>query len=271
MERNEIPAGRDGIDARGLLPESAGIHDVGGKRLVGLVFGGREIQWDVGLLEGADLVVAGIFGIGFVLGSVDQVEVEAVLPFADHDGFPRERDLGVGGVAEVGHEDALPYGGALGVLHVLNVEDFLGESFIKNAGLNLEGNLGAFEAVFEVSESGLSAGRDVEAIEERKDPCGHDEERKGAEESPDAHAAGTHGGDFAVGGETAETDKDSDQHAHGQRVGEGQGNGEKEDFGDAGQGSAGADDEFEDASEVAGEEDKGEDRRADQRVRRHFA
>ena len=108
-------------------------------------------------------------------------------------------------------------------------------------------------------------------MHEGEEPGADHEKRKRTQEAPDTHATGAHGGDFAIGGETAQADQDSDQHAHRQRVGEGERDGEKENLGDAGQRSAGADDEFEDASEVAREQDEGEDRRADQGVRGHFA
>ena len=271
MKCDEIPARRDGIDAAGLLPEGRGVHHVGGKRFVGLVFAGGQIERDVGLLEGGDLVVTGVFGVGLVSGTVDQVQVQAVLAFADHDGFLGERDLGIGGIAQIGHEHALPHGGTLGALHVLHVEDDFGESFVEHSRLDFEGNLRTFQAVFEMTESGLGSRGDVESVDKSHEPCGDDEEGKGAKEAPDAHAAGAHGGDFTVGGETAEADQDADQHAHGKRVGEGERDGEEENFGDAGQGSAGADHEFENASQIASEQDEGEDRRADQRVRRHFA
>ena len=155
--------------------------------------------------------------------------------------------------------------------HVLHVENFLGESFVENSGLDFEGNLRTFEAVFEVAERGLGAGRDVEAVDHGDEPGGENEKGECAEEAPDAHAAGAHGGDLAVGGEAAEADEDPDQARSWERVGEGERDGEKENFGDAGEWGAGADYEFEDATEVAGEEDEGEDGHADQCVSRHFA
>ena len=215
--------------------------------------------------------MTGVFRVGLVSGTVDQVQVEAVLAFADDDALLGERDLGIGGVAEIGHEHALPHSGSLGALDVLHIEDDLGESFVEDARLDLEGNLGTFEAIFEMSKSGLGSRGDVESVEKSHEPGGDDEEGKGAKKGPYTHAAGAHGGDFTVGGETAETDQDAEQHAHGKRVGEGERDGEEENFRDAGQRSAGADDEFENASEIASEQDEGEDRRADQRVRSHFA
>ena len=41
-------------------------------------------------------------------GAVDQVQVQTVRAFADDDSFFRQRDLGIGGVGQVGHEYALP-------------------------------------------------------------------------------------------------------------------------------------------------------------------
>ena len=135
----------------GLLPERPGVHDVGRERFVGLVLGRGKVQRYVGLLEGGNLVVAFVSGIGLVFGSVDEVEVETVLSFADHHGFPGQGDFWVGGVGEVGHEYALPHGGALRGFYVLYVQNLLGKSFIKNSRLNFERNLRTFEAVFEVS------------------------------------------------------------------------------------------------------------------------
>jgi hypothetical protein len=215
--------------------------------------------------------VACVLGVGHVFGAVDQVQVQAVLTFADDDRFLGQGDRWVGGVAQVRHEDTLPNGCALGRLHVLHIENFFGESFVENSRLDFEGDLRTFEAVFEVAERGLGAGRDVEAVHHGHEPGGDDKDRERAQESPDSHAAGAHGGDFAVGGEAAEADQDSQKHAHGQRVGERERHGEEENLGDAGQGSAGTDNQFEDASQVAGEQDKGKDRHADERERRHFA
>ncbi len=97
--------------------------------------------------------MAGVLGIGLVLGAVDQVQVQAVLTFADHDGFLGQGDFRIGGVAQVGHEDALPHGRALGALYVLYIENFFGKSFVENPGLDFEGDLRAFEAVFEMARA----------------------------------------------------------------------------------------------------------------------
>ena len=44
MKGDEIPAGGNGIDAMGLLPERARIHHVGGERFVGLVLGRGKVE-----------------------------------------------------------------------------------------------------------------------------------------------------------------------------------------------------------------------------------
>ena len=69
----------------------------------------------------------------------------------------------------------------------------------------------------------------------------------------------------------AESNQDADQDAHWNGVSQGDRDGVEEDFDDAGQWRAVADHEFEDASEVAGEENEGKDGGADQRVGDHFS
>ena len=114
-------------------------------------------------------------------------------------------------------------------------------------------------------------GSEIDAVAEREEPGHDDENRNDAEEGPDAEAAGAHGGDFAVGGEAAEADEDSDQHAHRNGVSEGDGDGIEEDFGDAGERGAVADDEFENAAEIAGEKNESKDGGADERVGDDFS
>ncbi len=107
-------------------------------------------------------------------GTVDQVQVETILAFADDDAFFGERDAGIGGVSEVGHEDAFPQGRPLRILHVLHVEDDFGESFIEDARLNLERNLGALEPIFEVAKCCERSRGDVQAVGQRQEPGGDD-------------------------------------------------------------------------------------------------
>ena len=83
----------------------------------------------------------GIFGIGFMLGTVDQMEVQAVGAFADDHAFLCQGDFRVGGLGEVGHEDVFPDGGPLGTFHILNVQNVLRKSFVENARLYFERDL----------------------------------------------------------------------------------------------------------------------------------
>src|SRR5208337_1451384 len=88
---------------------------------------------------------------------------------------------------------------------------------------------------------------------------------------PYAQAAGAHGGDFAVRGQTAESDEDADKHAHGNGVGERAWDGEKKHLCYAGQWGAVAHHQFEDKVESAGEKNKSENRRANQGVGDDFS
>src|ERR1700722_17433019 len=170
------------------------------------------------------------------------MQVQTILTFADYDPFPGESDFGIGSVTEIGHEQAFPHGRALSALHVLNVENFSGESLVENSRLDFEGDLRAFEAVFQMAERGLGPWGDVEAVEEGEEPRGSNKNRERTEEAPHAHATGAHGGNFAVGSQTAESNQDSEQDAHGERIGQGERDGKEKNLGDARQGSAGADD-----------------------------
>src|SRR6201993_2038420 len=186
----------------------------------------------------------GVPVIGLMLRTVDQVQMKTVGCLADDDSLFRQSDARVRSVGEIGHEYALPDGGSLGVLDVLDVDHDLRKSFIENAWLDLERNLRAFQAIFEAAQSRLSFGRDVDAIAQREQPGAEDEDREDSQETPYPHAAGAHSSDFAVGGETAQANQDSDQNTHGQRVGEGERDGVGEDFEHAWERSAGTDDEF---------------------------
>src|ERR1700686_3059420 len=109
------------------------------------------------------------------------MQVQTILTFADYDPFPGESDFGIGGVAKIGHEQALPHGRALSALHVLHVENFSGESLVENSWLDFEGDLRAFEAVFQMAEGGLGAGGDVEAVKDCQKPRGSDKNRERGE------------------------------------------------------------------------------------------
>ena len=199
-----------------------------------LVLGRGQVDGNVSLLEGRDLIMIGLLGIGLVARAVNQMQVEAVFAFADHDAFFGQGHAWIGGIGDVGQEDALPHGGPLRAVHVLHVEDGLGEAFVENSRTDFEGDLRAFEAIFEMCQRGLRTWGEVESVEQREQPGADDEDGEDAQESPDAEAAGAHGGDFTVGREAAEADQDADQHAHWNGVGERERHGEKENLCNAG-------------------------------------
>ena len=203
--------------------------------------------------------------------SVAQMQVQAVAFFGNQNAFAGQRDAGAEGIGDIGKKDAFPDCGSLGAVHVLHVEHEFGKAFVEDTGLDFKGNLRALESIFEPGQRGLRSWREISAVDEREQPCGDNENGEDAKKGPHAQPAGAHGGDLAVGGEAAQSDENADQHAHRKRVGEGDWHGVEENFGDAGQRSAGADDEFEDASQIASEQNEGEDGGADEGVRDNFA
>ncbi len=102
-----------------------------------------------------------IFRVGFVRGAIDQMQVQSVGTFTDDDAFPGQRDARIGGVGKIGHEDAFPYGGSLGILDVLHVDNDLGKPFVENARLDFKGHLGSFESIFQMPERGLGSRRKI--------------------------------------------------------------------------------------------------------------
>ena len=113
-------------------------------------------------------------------------------------------------------------------------------------------------------------GRQHNAVQQAQAPGCNGKDGDGADEHGHAHAAGADGGDFAVGSQTAQSDEDADEHAHGQRDGEGRRQGIEKDFGNTGQWRAVADDELQQPSQVAHKDNEGEQRHAQQGVRGDF-
>jgi len=162
------------------------------------------------------------------------MQVQAVLTLGDHNTFVGQRYAGIGGIGDIGEKHSLPNRRALGGVYVLHIEHNLREAFVEHAGLHFERSLRAFELVLEASQGSHRPWGQVQSVDQRQQPCGEDENRQHAAEVPHAHAAGAHGGDFAVGGEPAQADQNPDQHAHGNGVRERDWNGVKENLGDAG-------------------------------------
>src|SRR5208282_6706992 len=70
MKFDQIPARGDGIAVPRFIEQCSRIEKCGGQRLVGLV-GGRQVERNVGLIEGGNLVVIHVVGVGFVCRAVD--------------------------------------------------------------------------------------------------------------------------------------------------------------------------------------------------------
>ena len=180
-------------------------------------------------------------------------------------------DVGVCGLGEVGEEEVVPGGGSGDRAHVLDVEDVVLEVFIEDAGLDFEGGLRGFELIFQLEQIAGGARREVKGVDQAEAERGEGEDGDDADKAEGPDAAGAHGGDLAVGGETAEAKEDSGEDGGGQRDGEEVGQGVGEDAQDIGEGGGVADDELEDLGQVAHEEHKGEEDHAEQSVGDDFA
>ena len=198
-----------------------------------------------------------------MLRSLVEVHVDEVGIVGENDAVAGYGDFGGSRVADIGEEDAAPARGVGAGADILNVEHQVFEVFIKDAGLNFKGGLGAAQLAFQARERGRGSRGKPDVVAESEQPGGDGKDGDDADERPCAQAAGAHGGDFAVGGQAAEPDEDSDEQAHGDGDGAGHGQGEQEELSNAGQRSTVADDDFQQASEVAHEDDEGEQGDAD--------
>jgi hypothetical protein len=123
----------------------------------------------------------------------------------------------------------------------------------------------------EGDEAGGGARGKIERVEEAQGKCDGRDDGDDADEVNRAHTAGAHGGDFAVGCEAGEAEKDADEHGHGDGDGEGWWEGKEDDTSDVSHGGGVADDELEDTAEVAHEDNKGKEGSAEKGVRGDFA
>ena len=266
MKLDEIPARRYGVNAARMIVECRCCDQADRNLFVRLILGRGQFDRNVGLLKSGNLVVIGKFGIGFVSGTVDQMQVQAVLAFGNENSFMRQRNAWIGGIGDIRQKNALPDRRALRGVHVLHVEHDLREPFVEDPGLDFKRNLRAFELILEMSQRSQRPRCEIESVDQRQQPCADDEDRQHAAKAPHAQAAGAHRSDFTVGGETAQANKNPHQHAHRDGISERQWHGVEENFSHAGQRRAGADYEFKNASQVAREEHEGKDRRADEGV-----
>ena len=270
MELDEIPGSHILLHLAGLVAQVPRSHLRRRHRLLVTAVGLRHRYRHVGLIESRNLVMVGRSGVGLMRGSVGQVQVQHLRPFADQDALPGQGNARRGRVADVRDENAPPDGGALRGFHVLHVKHKLGKALVENSRLDFERRLRALEPVLQPAQGGLRGGREIHRVEHRQGPGGHGKNGNHSQEGPHSDAAGPHGGDFAVRGQAAEADQNSHQHTHGNGVGKSHRQGIEENLQHAGQGRTVAHHQVENVSQVPGEQHKCEHRNADGGVRDHF-
>ena len=283
VELDQIPAGAGGgcvlrvarlagvgFGMVAAVPELASGHFGDGDEFGFGFFGFGECDGQIGLGEGGDLVLLRVLGQGLLLRSLVEVHVDEVGIVGEDDAVAGHGDFGGGRVADIGEEDAAPARGVGAGADILDVEHQVFEIFVKDAGLNFKRGLGAAQLVLQARECGRGGWSQPDVVAEGEQPGEDGEDGDDADELPGAEAAGAHGGDFAIGGQAAEADEDSDEQAHGDGDGAGHGQGEQEELGYGGQGSTVADDDFQQASEVAHEDDESEEGDADGGVLHDF-
>jgi len=179
-----------------------------------------ELDGDVGGGKSGDVVLVGI-GLGdLVLAAIDQVQAKTLRVAAD--GRKRQSLLGGGDVGilllgQVGEEDMIPDDGPFGWLHVLYKKDVVLEVLVEDARLNGKGDLRGLELILQPKQVAGRARRKVERIDQTERERRKGENRDDAHERQRSNAAGAHGGHFAVGGKTAQSEKNSRQNRHGKR------------------------------------------------------
>ena len=153
----------------------------------------------------------------------------------------------------------------------MNIKNELGKSFIKDARLNLKRDLRTLQLFLQVGKSSCRTWRNVNAIADCQYQRSYEKKRENAEKLPHPDTARFHSGNLAVGGEAAQAEQDSDEHARGQRDIQRSRNDEEEKFNRARQWRTVPDHKFEDLPQLAGENDECENCGPDQRVRGDFA
>ena len=270
MELDQVPGRHILLNLASLARQVPGEHLRRRYGVAVTAFSQRDRQRYIGLVERRNLVMVSGFGIGLVGGSIRQVQVQQLRTFADQDALPGQSNGRRGWIADVRDKYALPDGGALRGLYVLNIKHELGKALVEDSRLHFERRLRRLEPVLEPAQGGLRFGREVHGIEHRQHPGGHGEDGNDPQECPDADAAGPHRSDLTVGRQPAQPDQNSDEHTHGDGVSKSHRQREDEDFDHAGQRCAVAHDQVENVAQVPSEEDECEHRNADGGMRDHF-
>ena len=155
MQLDEIPAAALAV---GSLDKLAVGHGQDGRIAArgACVLRRGQRKGQVGLGEGGDVVLVGLIGDGFVLGSVAQPHDGVLISAIDDGGGLSGSDLGRSRVGEIGEEDLTPVRSARSGADILNVEDVILEVFVEDARLDLEGSLRVEQLGFE-AEGGLGS------------------------------------------------------------------------------------------------------------------
>ena len=203
MEFDQVPARGGGRSAARRIEQSSCAHLRNRHGLHVGFLGCGDFDRDVGLLKAGDLIVVWFFGVSFVRRTVGQVQVQPSRPFADQNSLLRLPDAWGSGCAVVGEEHALPDRRSRSSMHVLHVQHDLRKALVEHSRLHFERSLRGFQAILHAGQRCLRGGREIHAIHQRQQPSAQHENGKDAQKRPDPDPAGTHGGDFAVGGQAA--------------------------------------------------------------------
>src|SRR6266699_2118426 len=143
------------------------------------------------------------------------MKMKRTLAFADQNSLLRHSDSGGCRIAGIGDEYALPDGCALRALHVVDVQHHFRKAFVENTRLNLKRHLRSLQLVLQPGQRFLRTRSEIDAIGECKQPNRDKENRENAEKRPYADTTRLHSSNFAVGGETNESNQDSNQRSRG--------------------------------------------------------
>ncbi len=94
---------------------------------------------------------------------------------------------------------------------------------VEDAGLDLVGGLCGSQRLFHIENGLIGAGGEIEGVGQAHHRAANGHDGCHADKVADAHAAGAHGDDFAVGGQAAQPQQHPHQHGHGNGDAEGVG------------------------------------------------
>ncbi len=180
------------------------------------------LHGQIGGGEGGDIVLARVAGGHIVAGPVGELQVQGLPAAAEHHRFLRGDDVRRRRLREIGQEDVLPQGRAVGSRHdLLDIQNVVLQVLVEDPGLYLQGRLRGLAGLLIAQQRGGGAWGHVERIGQTAQPAHGRQQADDAQEFNHADAAGAHGRDLAIGSEPAQAQQDTDEHGH--RQGQGQG------------------------------------------------